>query len=399
MRILYLSFYFPPDLSAGSFRNGALVKALSEKLPELSEIDVITTVPNRYSSYSTEAPEYEKNGNVTVKRVCLPAHESGMLDQSRSFLAYACFVKGVVRDQEYDLVFASSSRLMTAVLGAYIAHSKKIPLYLDIRDIFVDTIKDVLPRRITWLVKPVFSQVEKFAFKKASRINVVSKGFLPYFDERYPEIAKTVFTNGIDDEFLRLKPSQKHVSNGNIDEKPKLIEVLYAGNVGEGQGLHNILPNLAIALKDKVFFRVIGAGGRLTQLKSALDDAECLNVTLSPPVNRNQLIEAYIKADVLFLHLNDYDAFLKVLPSKLFEYGALGKPILAGVSGYSARFIDEYLDNAQVFTPCNVESAKKAFEQLDINTAPRPEFIKHFSRSGIMSIMADDILAIVQERA
>ena len=42
---------------------------------------------------------------------------------------------------------------------------------------------------------------------------------------------------------------------------------------------------------------------------------------------------------ILFIHLNAYPAFEKVLPSKIFEYAATGKPILAGVSGYSADFI------------------------------------------------------------
>ena len=43
--------------------------------------------------------------------------------------------------------------------------------------------------------------------------------------------------------------------------------------------------------------------------------------------------------DVLFLHLNDYSAFRKVIPSKIFEYAATGKPIVAGVSGYAAEFL------------------------------------------------------------
>ena len=56
------------------------------------------------------------------------------------------------------------------------------------------------------------------------------------------------------------------------------------------------------------------------------------NIRLLPPIERQQLIKEYQNADVLFLHLNDYPAFEKVLPSKIFEYAALGKPILAGVT-------------------------------------------------------------------
>jgi hypothetical protein len=50
-----------------------------------------------------------------------------------------------VANRDYDLVLATSSRLMTAALGALIARRKRARLYLDIRDIFVDTIGDVSP--------------------------------------------------------------------------------------------------------------------------------------------------------------------------------------------------------------------------------------------------------------
>ena len=85
MRILVLSFYFEPDLSAGSFRNTALVNALGKQVPTGNEIDVITTLPNRYSVYSASARDFEKRGSISIRRVKLPTHKGGMLDQSKSF--------------------------------------------------------------------------------------------------------------------------------------------------------------------------------------------------------------------------------------------------------------------------------------------------------------------------
>lgn len=393
MKILYLSFYFPPDLCAGSFRNGALVDSLIEKLPAGSEVDVLTTLPNRYSGFSADASEYERRGKVSIHRVGLPVHQSGMLDQSRSFTAYACFVRQHVRNKDYDLIFASSSRLMTSALGAWVARKIKAPLYLDIRDIFVDTIKDVLPRKLVWLLKPLFTAIESWTLSTASRLNVVSEGFLPYFESRYPKLTKVVFTNGIDEEFLLHQPSTSSDGLRLGVDCSSTVEVLYAGNIGEGQGLHHILPALALALEDTVHFRVIGAGGRLLQLEKAIELAECTNISIESPIGRNELIKAYKRADVLFLHLNEYDAFLKVLPSKLFEYGALGKPILAGVAGTAASFIDQYLENAKVFQPCDLDSAVEAFGLLDLNEAPRPEFVKKFARKGIMNKMAEDVIS------
>ena len=242
MKILFLTFYFQPDLSAGSFRNTALIEALRQQLPKGSRVHVMTTLPNRYSSFAADAPLYEEEEDLTIDRVAL-LHQSGMVDQSRAFCAFALEVMKLTWDQEYDLVYASSSRLMTAVLGAIIARKKCVPLYLDIRDIFVDTIGEILTKKLSLPLKPVFSIIEKWTFRQAAKINLVSEGFDEYFKSRYPAAKFSHFPNGIDEEFLNLKFKQANDSN------PNLLNILYAGNIGDGQGLHLVLPKLALKLK------------------------------------------------------------------------------------------------------------------------------------------------------
>lgn len=386
LKILVLSFYFRPDLSAGSFRTTAFVDALKQKMPVDGQIDVLTTLPNRYSSFSVEAPAGEKLPGLSIVRIALPPHQSGMFDQARAFISFAREVSRQTRGQEYDLVYATSSRLMTAVLGAWVARNKQIPLYLDIRDIFVDTIKDVLPRHLAILTKPVFTLLERWAINSASKVNLVSQGFAEYFLARYPRQRFSYFTNGIDDEFLSVPIPESVLRTSDV------VEVLYAGNLGEGQGLHAIIPDLAKRMRGRLRFKIIGDGGRKEALRAALVNAGVDNVELLPPMKRAQLIAAYQAADVLFLHLNDYDAFRKVLPSKLFEYGAMGKPIWAGVSGYAAEFVRAELDNAAVFHPCDVVEAERVFSQLRLQNEPRDRFAAKFARKNIANELANDVV-------
>lgn len=391
MRILFLSFYHPPDLSAGSFRASALIKALLPRLPAGSHIEVLTTMPNRYSSYSAEAPVLERSESLSVRRILLPQHRSGMRDQSQAFLRYAREVRTHVRDRKYDLVFATSSRLMTAALGAWVARKQQAPLYLDIRDIFVDTMEDILPRWIAWSMGGFFSMVERFAIGRASKVNLVSRGFEEYFFRRYPQQLFSFFPNGIDDEFLGLD----FAADGKESRPP--YSILYAGNLGEGQGLHAVVPPLAKALEGKAEFKIIGDGGRKAKLIDAVRNTGADNVHFFDPVNRDQLIKAYGQADVLFLHLNDYNAFKKVLPSKIFEYAATGKPILAGIGGYAADFVRAEIRNAEVFEPCDVEQAIQAFARLRKVPVVRTEFIAKFQRRSIMERLADDVLSVARK--
>lgn len=385
-----MSFYYTPDLSAGSFRTAAFVNVLLSKIRNDTCVDIVSTLPNRYKTFCSEAQEYEKNEKVEVYRINLPSHKSGIIDQSKAFIKYFKEAGKITSGKKYDLVFATSSRLMTAFLGACIATRQKAPLYLDIRDIFVDTIKDVMPSKLAIPVYKLFSVVEKWTINKACKVNLVSGGFKYYFETRFPGKVFSYYTNGIDDDFINAS-TDLHTSS----RKAYPVKVLYAGNIGDGQGLHKIIPELAKTLGDKVQFILIGDGGKKELLQKVLDDNQCENVELRPPTGRKELISSYQDADVLFLHLNNYPAFCKVLPSKLFEYAALGKPIWAGVAGYSADFIHNEIANAAVFQPCNSEEGVEAFKSLEIKNKHRTEFIKKYARSSIMELMVDDVLSIV----
>lgn len=389
MKILFFTFYYKPDLCAGSFRASALVEQL-KKSPNI-EIEIVTTMPNRYASFDQEALAFEKLGNVTIHRVELPSHKSGMLDQVKSFFSYFKAARKLVANTEYDLVFATSSRLFTAFLGSNVAKKKSLPLYLDIRDIFVDTLTDVLSPKVMFLLKPILTLVENYTFSAPQHINLVSKGFEGYFVNRFKCVNYSWFTNGIDTEFLSADTRIELPKS-----EPSVLTVLYAGNIGEGQGLNIIIPELAKLAGDKYQFKIIGDGGR----KSSLVESSKViaNVSLYPPITREQLIREYSNADILFLHLNSYSAFEKVLPSKIFEYAAMGKPILAGVSGYAAKFISSEVSNSAVFNPGDCRQAVELLVGLELGQTNRDSFIDKYTRTNIMNEMANSVITYGEKR-
>ena len=136
-KILILSFYFPPDLCAGSFRAKALIESLEPMAQaENLQIDIITTLPNRYANFQASAHETETKGCATIYRVKIPAHQSGFIDQAKAFTYYFFKALKITRNKKYDVVYATSSRLFTAFLGARIATKKKIPLFFRSRRFF-----------------------------------------------------------------------------------------------------------------------------------------------------------------------------------------------------------------------------------------------------------------------
>jgi hypothetical protein len=92
--------------------------------------------------------------------------------------------------------------------------------------------------------------------------------------------------------------------------------------------------------------------------------------------------------------LNDYPAFRKVLPSKIFELATFNKQILAGVSGFAAEFIKNEVSDSFVFDPCNADQLvsylKGNNNSKEIN---RIDFKLKFQRSVINKSMANSIIS------
>ena len=274
-------------------------------------------------------------------------------------------------------------------MGYTIAKKSSATLYLDIRDIFVDTMSDVFKSKILKLgILPLLKLIEKQTFNYAKHINLISGGFKSYFS-KFSNTEFTFYTNGIDEEFLETTPIiEKSEKVGNRKT------IVYAGNIGEGQGLHKVIPQAAKELGSEFEFIIIGDGGTKKLLEDEIENLSISNVVLEKPVNRKELKCIYSNADYLFIHLNDYPAFRKVLPSKIFELATFGKPIIAGVSGFAAEFIKNEVSDSFVFEPCN-DKQLVDFLKSDIasSTIDRREFKLKYRRSNINNLMAESILS------
>lgn len=392
MKIVFLTFYYPPDLSAGSFRAVTLVTALFKKISSEDELHVITTHPNRYPSHKVVAEDIETEENITIHRIKVPTHQSGMTSQALTFTVFGWYAIRYCLDLKPDFIIGSTSRLMTGVLTWFSSIVVNRRYFIDLRDIFSETISDLLllkSRLLSWFSKRVFSFIERRLLQKAAGVNVVSEGFLDYFKIQGMDTSKwTVFTNGVDREFeyFDLHP---------VAKQPDIKTVLYAGNIGSGQGLDLILPEAALKLGSSFRFQIVGDGSTRKLLGKTLARLEVENVELLLPVGRERLIQYYMKADILFLHLNEVKAFKRVLPSKIFEYAALGKPIVAGLSGYSAKFIAENIEHGCLFNPGDVNGCVECFQNaatLIVEPSSVKRFVKKFSREHIMDKMADQVL-------
>jgi hypothetical protein len=93
------------------------------------------------------------------------------------------------------------------------------------------------------------------------------------------------------------------------------------------------------------------------------------------------------------MHLNDYTAFEKVLPSKVFELGAFPRPVIAGVNGYARSFIEQYVSNSLLIEPANPYELVDKVRNYVYRIENREAFINLFNRKKINGAMAESIIS------
>ena len=377
MNLIVISYYFPPDLGAGAFRMGALAE-LIDKDPDVN-LTVLCAKPNRYK----QSAKFKRSDNACVKTFWVPAHNSSIISQAIGYsfffiqaLIYSIFIP------RKSIIFGTSSRFFTMFLSYLISKLRRGKLVIDLRDIFSESLESNFGNNQSFIFRKIIRllfYIECKCLNHAKKLFQVSPAFKKYFiDSVQGDWIDCL--NGIDEIFLK--------NNKTLVKEKDHITLLYAGNIGIAQSLSSIIPQAAKNLPGHKF-RIIGDGTDLENLKSEIHYRNICNVNLLPPVSRDKLVKEYENADILFLHLKDVPAFKRVIPSKIFEYGAFNKPICAGTSGLSKEFLEKNISNIFFFEQHSSSSLVDTLQKikLDEENIYFDNFINKYSRKSQMNLM------------
>ena len=349
MNILVISQFYPPDLGAVAFRMEAIVKKMRL---EGHNVYVIAATPNRYSEYKASISDVNEDYEI---RLTLNNTSKSVLSRVKGFFEF--YIKCVKLKKQYtdkniDVVISTTPYILEGLAGQKIAKHLNTKHLLDVRDLWPDTpialgrIKKFGP------IAMMLRVIERKLYKNANHIICTSPGYIDHIKKITPKKNIDLILNGIDTDFeLEFK---KFKNDNNIKVSDKVV-VLYAGNIGVAQNLTTLIK-AAIQLRDQNFhFKLVGAGTQLKDVKQLIDDNHLTNVDIVPPVKRHELFSYYLESDILYLQLYSNKYFSEVVPSKIFEYLLIQKPIIYGLDGVSRKILNEFEDTFYV-EPDNVDS-------------------------------------------
>jgi colanic acid biosynthesis glycosyl transferase WcaI len=342
-RVLYLTGFFPPDVIAK--RAGGIAATLASRG---HRVTVVTRWPTHldgrsYTRAELEAADRELPAGVEVVRI--PAPERRSAATWRRILSQIAFAaRAALRATRlafsHDVVLAYTPPPFTGAAAWLAAKLGHRPLVLEVQDLYPAqalALGVVRPGMVT----AVAAAVERLLYRGAERLVVVTEG--------YREHALEV---GAAAERLRVIPNSCDVDAFRPDVEPlpapwdgparPRFTVLFAGTVGLAQGSEVIL-DAAAALRDRpdIGFEVWGGGARYPVLERGAAERGLANVRFGPGVSHRDMPRVLARGDALLLTLHPHPLFARVVPSKLSEYLAMGRPVAAAALGEVPGLLSE----------------------------------------------------------
>jgi glycosyltransferase involved in cell wall biosynthesis len=226
------------------------------------------------------------------------------------------------------VIVGSTVHPLAALSGLLLSWRWGLPFVFEVRDIWPQSLVDLGRLSEKHVATRILSWIEVVLLKKAREVITLLPSSEAYLVSRGATRGRvTYIPNGVDFEVLAYSPPEF--------KKPHELCLMYLGAHGEANFLQNILSAAKITQGDSAFkdfsiaFEFFGEGSEKSKLIALAEEYKLENVHFRPAVPKTEISRVAAKADGFILNLARADVFkYGVSPNKLFDYLALGRPVL-----------------------------------------------------------------------
>lgn len=377
MRVLVVSHYFPPEVGAPQAR---LSEMAAWWASQGEDVTVLTGMPNHPSgvvppSYRRKLLVTESVDGYRVVRTWLYATPNhGVLRKTLGHVSFTVtsVVLGLRAAGKADVVVVSSPTFFSVFAARLIARGRRARLVLEVRDLWPAAMVDlgvITNRRVIRALEGL----EMGNYRAADAVVVVTEGFRENLIGRgIPGGKVHTIRNGADiDRFAARPDAAKGVAamRARLGVGDDDTLVLYAGAHGISHALADVVRAAGKLAGEAVHFALVGDGAEKPAIEEQVERSGLANVTLLPPVTRDEMPDLLAAADVCLAPLRDVPVFTTFIPSKLFEYLAAGRAVIGALRGEAAEILTEA--GAVVVEPENPAALADAVRALAADPARR----------------------------
>jgi colanic acid biosynthesis glycosyl transferase WcaI len=344
MQILIYSYnYYPEPIGIAP-----LMTELAEGLVKRGhKVRVVTAMPNYperqiYEGYRKKLYVTEYKNGVQIQRSYVWIRpqpnllDRMLLDASFVFTSLLPALNG----WRPDVILTTSPSLPVCIPTTLLGWLYGCPVVLNLQDILPEAAIHVGLLKNKLLIK-VFTALEKFAYRSATKISVISDGFIENLLAKNVEANKLLqIPNWVDTNFIRPLPKDNNAFRIAHNLNGKFV-ILYSGNIALTQGLETVVKTASVLRHiPDIAFVIVGEASCLQRLQQECQKCGADNVLLLPFQPREHLPEMLAAADIgLVVQKKNVISFN--MPSKIQVLLASGRALVASVpeNGTAARAI------------------------------------------------------------
>ena len=408
MRILYITQYFVTPDQPGSLRHYAHAKEWARRGHDVVVLSTFVLhknaeIPAKYRGAKLVTEEIE---GCTVRKVYSRPSFTGFRGRMANYLSFMwqAICAGLREKGTFDIVMASSPSLFAALAGLVVAWAKRVPFVLEVRDLWPASAiatGHLKSKYAIWIAR----LIEKCLYARASAIICVTEGIAEAVRSKTANAKSIVIVpNGVDTELFQYKEAGSQAKMLDyLDEIDQPI-ALYAGSHGKNNALDTVIASAKLMNNERIHFVLIGEGDQTEELRFSVINAGLHNVTFLGALPRQDVPPLLCKAAVLLWPVfwetgNPVLRNLKagVVPNKLYDYVASGRPIVTSVPRPSEAFrrLEEW-SAAVVYSDPNAEAFSAAIRNA-LNRTPMSDTDRRVFLDGYARIRgAEDIMRVLQ---
>lgn len=262
------------------------------------------------------------------------------------------------------------------------AKIKKIKLVADVEDLWPLFLVDMgLNNK---LAIKYMEWAADYLYNSADGIAAVSNGMLDYIKNKVKPKPMWLSPLGVNTEiYFNKTPDFSLIEDKDWKND---FKIMYLGVHGKANDLISVLKTIECFIKkfgnkvnnQKVSFIFIGDGEQKPNLVQLANELGLNNVYFEDPVPSNLVPDYLIHADICLTNLMKIESFKLVRPNKLFQYMALGKPIISGIWGEFQEIIEEVGSGIYIDFTNYEEASKKIYDLIN-----NKDLLKEMGKKGI----------------
>jgi glycosyltransferase involved in cell wall biosynthesis len=375
LNVLVIAQYFPPDLGGAATRAYNIAKGLALNGCKVTVIAAFPHYPHGKipKEYRSKPIAIEWIGKIKVIRTFMPPIKSeGVF---KRLVLIGCFSISSLFAfpfiYKFNAVWASSW-----VPGYLYSRLRRKPLALNVDDLTLEDLIDLKHLTKGSPVLKIGERIYRLFFVKGDILTPISQGYFEIIEKKYCVSHDRIYLvrGGVDLSVFK---------QGQPKNPSKKFTILYSGAFSIAYDFEQIFKAAKIleTVDRDIEFVIQGGGELLQKMHESMHNLNVKNVRIiNKIISRIEVAQLLSQADVLILPLVPFfksGTPYRGMSSKLYEYQAVGKPIISCSKGVPSEYIQQ-TNSGIAIAPGDYEGLANAILTLKKN----PDLANLYAKNG-----------------